>query len=375
MDQFLEVEVETDEQTLADNAIAQLKTKWPGWVPNDGDLEVVQIEALAPMAADANRTAAVVPAAVFRTVLEKLHKIPPQDGTAATARVTFQMVDVAEHLIDEGFAVDIDGVEFTVDAGRLVSGSLAVPNVAVTASVIGVVGNALTGVVVTPITASSFVSDVTLDAPTAGGTDPETDLAYQDRGSLLLELQGRTLVTERDYMLMAFATTGIGRSVAISNKVARQMNVWITNPAGEVASAAVKADLAQSYDELRLSNWVLVISDATYTTITVTTTVKAYSGYNTADLQARIDAALDLALGPAQWGAPTNAEAPGASWVNDPVVRKNVMIDVVASVPGVRYVDTLSIAGSAGAANAAGDWTMLGTVALPRPGAHVVTVT
>src|SRR4051812_40654520 len=44
---FVTVPITTDSQTLADDAVDRLRVTWDGWEPNDGDLEVVQIEALA----------------------------------------------------------------------------------------------------------------------------------------------------------------------------------------------------------------------------------------------------------------------------------------------------------------------------------------
>jgi hypothetical protein len=49
---FIEVPIETDADALADNAIDVLQAQWTDWEPNEGDPEVIQIEALSQMAAD-----------------------------------------------------------------------------------------------------------------------------------------------------------------------------------------------------------------------------------------------------------------------------------------------------------------------------------
>jgi hypothetical protein len=139
---------------------------------------------------------------------------------------------------------------------------------------------------------------------------------------------------------------------------------------------SAKAELLAAYDGLRLSNWTRAVHDPDYDAVTVTTTVKAYPGYDAADLQARVVAALALALSPKAWGTPPFTEdSQHPRWSNDPVVRRNKMIQVVEAVPGVNYVVDLVIVGAAGVVDASGDLTMPGTVALPTSGAHDVTVT
>jgi hypothetical protein len=373
-DSFIKVPFTSDADTLADRAVDRLRVEWPGWEPNDGDMEVVQIEALAPMAQNAVETA--VPPAAFRAILERLHGVLRLAGTPATTTVTLLFADADPHTVDAGYEVQIDGVAFTTDTAATGTSPLAA--VPVTATVIGTVANDLPGDVVAPGGALAFVSDITVDTPTTGGTDPEDDDDYQDRGSRELELQAKTLVTTRDYELDAIDQPGIGRAVATANTTTRTMTVTVTGEDGHAAASGDKTALAASFEEFRLSNWTVAIADPTYTTINVTYTVKAYPGFDAVDLEARVDAALAAALDPAASGRPrsfADTSEVTTRWVIDPKIRRNKLIDAIGDVDGVDYVDTLTLSGSAGSADTDGNWNMPGTVPLPLPGTFTGTVT
>ncbi len=377
MADFVRVEVTTDAQTLADEAIDRLKLIWANWDPNDGDLEVVLIEALAPMAQNAAEVAAIVPAAIFRAYGTALVGIAYADGSPASALTSWTLSDALGHTIPAGTEIAIDDYAFTVDQDRVVApGATTALAVPVTASVDGTEANALTGGLVQMLSALAWVQGVALDAPTSGGTDAQTDADYEQSLAHVLQLQAETLVTTRDYEIKALEQAGVARAVALHNGD-RAVSVTVTGAGGLAVSTTIKnALLATLTDPLRrLVNTTVTILDPTYTTVNVSGTVTIYPGYTTADVAARVNEALAVFLSPSVWGKPTNfidAAAPGG-WINDPVVRRNKLIDYIGNVDGVDYVATLSITGSAGTVNAGGDLTMPGTVALPLSGAFTVT--
>lgn len=349
-DRFITVDIETDAATLADNAVTQLQGVWPGWVPNDGDMEVVQIETVAPMAADVAQVAAIVFPAIFRAYGTKLIGLPYQAGSVATGDVTFTLTDLDGHTITAGSAIDIDGVEFTTDSDAIVAaGDDTAAAVPVTASVLGIVGNDLAGDVVSPISALSFVASISLDAPTAGGVDPEVDSGYQDRLSQQLELQAKTIITTRDFEIEALNYPGVGRALAIGD-TARNVTIALATPAGGATSGAIKTALEAIYEEFRQVNTTYTVIDPTFTTVDVTYSVKQYQGFNATDLKDRIDAQLADVLSPVNWGRPKSSgdAGPPTGWQNTTVVRRNKLIDLIGDVDGVDYVNGLVIAGSAG---------------------------
>jgi hypothetical protein len=304
----------TDASSLAGDALLRLQDRWDGWEPNDGDLEVVQIETIAPMIADAIAVASEVPDAIFRA-------------------------------------------------------SVTQP---VTALVEGVAANDLGGLAV-PISAVAWVDTITVST-TSGGVDPEDDDAYQDRLNDFLKLQSTTLVTARDFELMAMNDPRIGRAKATFDN-ARKVIVTLTQANGEaITDPTVKTDLAALYADYRQVNTLYSIVNPLYTTINVVYKVVALPEYEPADVSTRAHDAVVSWLSPANWGVPTSlgtAEDSQGSWLDsETVVRYSELLRVL-SVDGVRYVDTTVTRLNGGTA----DVTLTSSPTQPHPLTRPGTVT
>jgi hypothetical protein len=364
---FIEVPVETDADTLADNALDYLAAEWEDWEPNEGDLEVVQIEALSQMAADVANVAAIMPNAAIEAILERLFAVVPQDGTPATGTVTFTLVDTTANVIPAGTEIDIDGYAFSVDQDTpTTAGSGTVAGVPVTAIESDTGANGLTGDTVVLVGVLTFVSDVALNGVTGGAVDPETEQEYLDRGSQALELQAITLVTAHDYEVMALSDSRVGRAVAVDDRTNRRITVTASKADGSVVDAATKTALTALFDSYRQTTWQVVLGDATKTTINVTFQLHAYPNFDTAMvISSAKDAVVDF-LDPTTWGSYLSAPSPTPDV--EPRVRKNKLIDVIGSVTGVDYVVDVTITGSAGSVQSNGDWLMPGAVPLPSAG-------
>ena len=365
------MDLTTDALTLADNAVAALQAKWPGWQPNDGDLEVVQIEALAPMAQNAAETAALAPPAIFRKFGTDLYGVPYQAGSASSTTTTWSIVaNPTGRTIPAGAQINIDGTAFAVFADQvLAAGVLSVSGVIVVATQTGSAANGLAGASVSLISALDWVSGVTVATATAGGSDEEFDDAYDDRLARELQLRAKTLVTSRDFEIIALSQPGVGRATA-SNNGSRAVSVTIADAFGEVVPTPTKTALIAIYATYRQVNTVVTVSDPTYTTVNVVYTVKAYPGFDPTDLTSRINAMLAGVLSPAQWGQPTTFGNPGSpAWFNETSVRLNKIINLIGDVQGVDYVVSLTLNG------AAADLTLSGTVPLTRAGTTSGTIT
>src|SRR3954454_6105712 len=96
---FIDLGLTTDAGALADNAIAKLQEAIPDYVPQPGNLEVIQIDALAPMAAEQAQVGSVVPSAIFRGFGTKLVRVPYRAGATATAAITLALSDTAGHTV------------------------------------------------------------------------------------------------------------------------------------------------------------------------------------------------------------------------------------------------------------------------------------
>jgi uncharacterized phage protein gp47/JayE len=302
----------------------------------------------------------------------ELWGIPFSLGTPAASELTITMVDNAGYTVPAGAEFDVDGVAFaTVSAATVAPGSTSVSNVPIQATEVGTQGNDLVGDTVALLFPYSFVASATLEATTAGGTDSEEIDAYRTRLVTELMLRGVTLVTLRDYELLALTQPTIGRVLAIQSVVDRQIEVYVAQADGTDVSAPVKSALGVLYEALHQTNWTVVVADPNRTAVSVTVVVVSYPGVDTADLDARVTAALTEWLSPGKWGRPKSGEQPSTAWLDEPIIRKNKLIDLVGDVTGVDYVDTLTITGAAGS----GNLTLTGPAALPTPGTIDVTVT
>ena len=347
---YVEVDVETDSDAIAQQAEDALVAKWPEWVSTDSDLTTVLIQALAPLAQNANEAASRLLAAAFRKFGTDLVGVPYSNGSYATGLLDITLTDNLGHTIPADFEFDIDGFAFAVDSDTTVlAGATVANNVPVTATLIGEAANGLAGTTVVPISSLSFIQSATLDAVTANGTEPQDDAAYQSDLSLRLQLQADTLVTERDFEIFAILWPGIGRAI-FQNNGARTVTGAVTDDAGEVVGSSIKTDLIAAMQVLEQVNTVISVGDATYTTVNVSYAVAAYPypNYDLVDLITRINSAISGYLNPASWGTDRGVEATPNKWFNDPVVRINKLIDLIASVDGVNYVGWVTLTGSAG---------------------------
>jgi hypothetical protein len=367
---FIDVPFDSSETELVQRFTDALQTSFPTWSADPADLATIQAEALAPLAQNAADVASQVPAAIFRALGGALFNVPYLDGAAASTSITFTAIDTAGHSIDAGVEVEIDGVAFaTRDAATIAPGATTTV-VSVDATIAGEFANGLDGSSTKSMISSlAFISGFAVNGPTAGGSDAETDLAYQDRLTNTLLLSASTLVTTRDYELIALSQTGIARARAVADPVARTITVIAMDASGNPISSALKATLAAVYDDNRQATWVVTVADPTYTTVSVVYGLEPYPGFDEDDLYQRVDDAITAFLSPSTWGDPKSSSGEAMSFfAPSPVVRRNKLIDIIGDVDGVDYVIDVQITGSAGTVDSNGDLTMPGTIALPLPG-------
>lgn len=369
---FVQLPLTTDEQTLADDAIEALRAAWPDWEPNEGDIEVVHIEALAAMFANAAQLASQMPEAALIAYGTKLLGIPYGTGMPAATTCTFTVEDALGYTIPASSQLAIDGYAFNVtnDVIFAQNGDTS-QSALVTAAENSSAYNALVGANVVGVSLPAYVIDIAVDAPTVGGVDPQSDDDYAGDLSTELQLTSRAIITLPDFERAAQALVGIERAYAETDG-ARNVTVTLLGDGGTVVPDDLKDQLAAIYQANRLVNVTVGLADPTFTEIDVTWEVVSYLNYDADDLTARINATLADALSPAQYGSEPAGDISGGppDWTNDPTIRAMKLVQIVGDVQGVDYVEALSI--NAGANFA--DFTMPGTVALPTPGAMTGTV-
>jgi hypothetical protein len=222
MPNFVDLGITTDARTLADNAIGALEDAIPGYVPKPGNLEVIQADALAPMAAEQAIVASQVPPAVFRAFGTQLVGIAFESGASATAALTVTAVDTVGYTLDAGTDLTIGGLDFQILSDIVVpAGSTTATGTAVAAEL----GTAYNGVSspVYLIDSLDWLSSIAVTGASANGVDAEGDSSYQDRLAGLLQLQAPRPITANDYatFVLSFqpaagtAQEQVGRATAI----------------------------------------------------------------------------------------------------------------------------------------------------------------
>lgn len=378
MDAYISYPIETDPQVLAQQAFDYLAEQMPGWVPTPGNLESWMIESAARMVAEAQAVASDVPRAILRYVGANLYNLPPVDAAAASTTSTWTMVDNAGYTIPEGTLVGLRAAG-DVLVGFATSTTVTVPpgSTATAAGEVGLVavepGAQGTGLSGTPelIDALAFVVSVALVGATTGGADAESDDDYLGRLSRELELMTPTPILPDEFAVLARRIPGVERAVALdgyepvgpSTGNERMITVLPIDALGEPVSGGTKTAIAALLESMREVNFVVHVADPAYVEIDVAYTAVCFAAFDPADVEARIDAALEALLSPGNWGRPDFGDVAGPAWINEPVVRFLEVASLIDRVEGVRYVATLTVEG------ATADVTLsAAAVGLPRPG-------
>lgn len=390
-DFYIEPTIETDPDQLASQAFEHLQDHIPGWVPNDGNLETILIEAHALMAAEVRDVASAVPNSIFRRMGE-LIGIEPLEATSATVLTTWTMVDNAGYTIPAGTFVGIRSagdvlVPFAVDVDYVIApGSTSRADVRVVAVNPGEASSGL-GAPAGPmelITSRADVLTVTQNTITTGGVDAETDDEYLDRFTQRLRLLSPRPILPEDFAVLAQDNASVGRALALDGynpadqtyNNERMVAVAVTDAAGEPLDAGTKAAIDAMLEAEREVTFVVNVIDPTYTTIDVDVDVKARTGYQLADVETRVEAALSDYLSPATWGyePPQGDAGEPVLWEQTTTVRWLELVTLVNNVDGVDYVTDLDIRVDP-AAYASADIALTGAAPLTRPGTIVANVT
>lgn len=223
---FIDFTVVTDPQTMADNAIAAYAAilqanGFPGYIPNDGDGEIIALTVVAQMFGDITGQAAQVPSAVFRRFGVRLAGIPYANGSFATITTTWTLADTLGHTIEAGWYVTVADLGFYVQSDTVVSPGISTAVVVLVAVEIGTTYNNLISPIV-PVDQIDWVLSIAAVTASSGGADAEDDPTYQDGLASELELQAPRPITASDYAQFVISpsavnATGItvGRSTAI----------------------------------------------------------------------------------------------------------------------------------------------------------------
>lgn len=232
---YINVPVVADPDVLIQQSFINLASKVQGWVPREGNLEVLLIEEMARVAAETATVASDVPKSIFR-YYGSLINIPPFDGVKSQIKVTIVIYTPAPSGgytlatgTVAGFMYQGNTYQFqTTEPATILEGETSIAGVVMEAVEYGTaynisdildqspIGRTLSLLNVDPYVSSITISatpstDTTLDA----GVDPETDAAYLTRLSRQLQLLAPRPITTGDFAELSKNSGNVYRAVAI----------------------------------------------------------------------------------------------------------------------------------------------------------------
>jgi uncharacterized phage protein gp47/JayE len=379
MADFVAFPIEQDPEELIEQVYDWIEAHFPEWEPQDSELLVRLIEAACQVAAETREVASDVTEAIFRSFGASIMGIMPVSEAYATGNATIETEDDAGYIVEQGtrFTMGIPGTvqtaifelatDITIPAGS--TSTVAGAAVLVSAEP-GAQYNGLSDPELLD-TDAGFISNTTLIADTAGGTDAEEDEDYLNRLREELTLLTPTPILPNDFAVLARRIPPIVRTVAIDgyDPVAetedneKMVTVAAADEAGEVVGAPALAAAKAYLESLRELNFVVHVIDFEYTEIAATYVGTAAPGADPATVEAAVDAALAEFLSPANFDPDV-----------DNKIRYLEVATLINNVAGFGHLTSLTI-GVEGGALAAVDVTMDGVAALPSAGTITSTVT
>lgn len=222
---YLTFPISTDPEELVQAAISYIQDKFPGWRPNDGNIDTILIEAISHSAADLRYLASAVPDTIFRYYGNSLVMIQPVGASPAQTTTTWTAIDNSGYTIPAGTQVGIRNSlgeiipfvtigDVTIPPGSV---STAAGEVPIVALVEGEAGSGLGGVgaAVELIDLLAWVNTVVATGMTTGGIDAETDDAYLDRLRTELSILTPRPILPHDFSILARRIAGVWRATTV----------------------------------------------------------------------------------------------------------------------------------------------------------------
>lgn len=346
-------ELDTDPDSVTLRILDGLAARWDDWEPYPGDPVVALAEEIGREIADMNTIAVAAITTAVAGIGETVFGVPAFQAVPAQLLVELTLA-AADTIGPELVVVGDAGAGEEVAFAPLTTLTLpiGVSQVTMYALEAGDAGNSVPTGALTIATASATVSTAVAVAESTGGVDAETLEAYLDRLTATLATLRFGGVRAVDLATLARSVPGVHRALGVDlydpgdplTPAERTVTVFPVDALGEPVSAGVKADLADYLEQLREVNFIIHVEDPTYTAVTIAYTAVADTAATVAQVEADIDATLGAYLSPATWGSdPLDPQA----WTLLDVVRFLEVARVIGSVPGVAYVESLTINGGA----------------------------
>lgn len=352
-----------DERTADDvvaDAIDYAQTQLPEWIPRNGAVEVVILEAAALASAETQAALNNLPGRVVEGILG-LYGVPRSPGAVATGTLTVTFDTAVTTtipagtrflLVDEGVDL-VSTAEVTVTAAT--TASVAVATEDYTAAVNGVGASASVDL----LNAIPNALSVAVSGTLTGGADPESDDAYLDRASTVLARVTSSLVVPTHFTAYALQDTRVSRATTVDlfdgsigtgspGDHVGDITVYVYGVGGAV-DAAVRTELETSMQELSAAMMDVHVEAAQVTTQNVELEVVGLAGYDSSTVQASVEAAIAAWMDPSVW-----------EWDDD--IRPNDIIALADTVSGVDYVVSVTTPSTVTSITAPGGLALAGTI-------------
>lgn len=372
---YVDPELLDDETAVAEGNLAAIADLIPGWQPSEGDFEVAMIEGVSIVEATAMSEIKSVERNNYAGFAENILRLYRQPAQPSGSQVTITVQDTAGYTIPAGFQAvfatpegDSVAVATTVDA-VIGAGFDSISAIPVASLETGEAQNGATGDSIDrdPLV---YVTQVTLEQPTANGADEEPLKEYLDEAVAKAQRISFLPLTPADYASAALELGGVARTLVLNRynpatapaDAPGHITILAIDADGQPISDIKQAELEtylQSVDQILGAT--VHTQDVVIDTINVTVTLKAADGYTGAEAQTAATDAITTLLDPAKWNY--DATEPGF-WKSGIGTLTIFDIDrVLDDLPQVKQVVTVQLNGGTAAVTvAAKDLVDAGTV-------------
>lgn len=358
------------DQDVVAAAIAALQLNLPGWIPREGNTEILILESLALEISEAIVAVNRLPGAVLQALL-LLAGVDKNFGVAPIASASILVGDTNGYKIPAGTRIYLNlgtggSTTFLVEPPGLVipagsnTGTVSIIGAEFTGKANGI-ASGTNMVMADPL---PFIERVSLATAVSGGADPETDNQWRNRGVARLSRLSDALVLPRHFEAASLEVATVARAVGIDlydNTQAGNpgdhpghMTVAVLGKNGALLSTADKDALRNSMDIRAVTPLVVHVMDVNVVTVPATSQIAVKAGFDKPATITAVQNAIIAYIDPLVW-----------TW--GATIRRNEVISLVDQVAGVDYVVDVTING------VAADYAITGPASLPKAGTVTVT--
>lgn len=310
--------VDLSAQELIDAALANLSTRFPGWVPREGNTEVVLLEQFAAVAEDIGYQVNTLPDVVTEVLL-RLFGATRDQGAPPQVDVRFTVSDTSGHVIAAGTTVRLnlgagEPVDFVTDVdlpigpGEIRTGVVSASGIAPTLEANGQPA----GTELEVLDAVGYVESAVVAAPVAGGREAEDGDAFLDRATAILARLTTTLVRPDDVAAYVAEQPGMTRVKVLDlynpddvdsapGRSPGFVTVAVAGDGGASIGTSARATLAAQIRNRMHAGLVVNVVDPTVTVVNVDVVAYRFLNADPVDVEASVRARLAAYLNPDAW--------------------------------------------------------------------------